>query len=487
MPADEPHPLSRRRSGILLHLSSLPGPGAGGTLGPAAEHFIDFLVAGGFSVWQVLPLGPPHRDRSPYLAQSAFALDPALLSLEQLRADGWLGQRTGAGISVVAGRRALREPVLRAAPHLARDFEAFRSQADAWLRDYAMFCVIRNSATDTPWWQWPEPLRDRDENALRQMGAKYGDALEEVAFEQFLLDAQWRRLRSRAREQGVDLFGDLPLFVAQDSVDVWANRHLFKLDQWGRPQVVAGVPPDYFSATGQRWGNPQYDWDVHRQTGFEWWTRRVAHEIDRFDLLRIDHFRGLDAVWEIPAEADTALQGRWVQVPGEALLGSLKRRLGPLPLVAEDLGLISAAVLQLRDEFHLPGMRILQFAFDGGAANPYLPHNLVPNSVVYTGTHDNDTLRGWWDSLAPHQQQHVADYLGCGLDRLPRELVKTALASVSVLSVVPMQDLLGLGADARMNLPGVAEGNWRWRFTWDQVPPDLSAQSLVLNTRYGRF
>jgi 4-alpha-glucanotransferase len=485
--ASETQPLSRRRSGVLLHLSSLPGPGLGGTLGSAAEHFIEFLVAGGFSVWQVLPLGPPHHDRSPYLAQSAFALDPALLSLEQMYADGWLDQRIDEGTSTIAGRRALRDAVLRAAPHLAGEFDAFRSRAAHWLTDYAMFCVIRNTVAGIPWWQWPEPLRDRDDDALRKIGAENAAALEEVAFEQFLLDAQWRRLRSRAGERGVELFGDLPLFVAQDSADVWANRSLFKLDEWGQPQVVAGVPPDYFSATGQRWGNPQYDWEVHRKTGFEWWTRRVAHEIDRFDLLRIDHFRGLDAVWEIPAESDTALQGCWVQVPGEALLSSLKRSLGPLPLVAEDLGLISAAVLRLRDDFHLPGMRILQFAFDGGAANPYLPHNLVPDSVVYTGTHDNDTLRGWWESLAPHQQQNVADYLGCGLGRLPQELVRTAFASVSLLSIVPMQDLLDLGADARMNLPGMAEGNWRWRFTWDQVPSDLSAQSLVLNTRYGRF
>jgi 4-alpha-glucanotransferase len=444
-------------------------------------------VVGGFTVWQTLPLGPPHEDASPYRAQSAFAMDPRLLSIPGLNEDGWVsGDAAPAGAGRV-GSRTLRERVMAARPELAEEFEAYRLATTDWLPDFSLFCAIRASCAGAAWWTWPVPLRDRGPEAMDAFRVAHVDAIADLEFEQYLLDTQWRKLRAQAHERGVVLFGDLPLFVAQDSADVWAHRELFKLDQTGQPRVVAGVPPDYFSATGQRWGNPQFDWKAHERQGFKWWRRRLEHDLTRFDLVRLDHFRGLESVWEIPADSETALTGDWIDVPGAALLKSLKQSLGSLPLVAEDLGMITPEVTRLRDAFDLPGMKILQFAFGGDADNPYLPHNLTANSVTYTGTHDNDTLSGWWASLAAHQQHDVLDYLGCGRQRMPGHLIRTALASVSRIAILPMQDLLGLDSTARMNVPGMlAEGNWRWRFDWSQVPQGLSAEMGHWNRRYGR-
>ena len=480
--------LDRRRAGVLLHPTSLPGPGEQGRIGAAAHHFLDWLHAGGLTVWQVLPLAPVHADRSPYHALSTHAGEPALVSRAAAAAEG-LGPEADDGAPPDADW--LDEAWARfeggAPAPLRAAWEDFLRAARPWLEDWALFQALREAEGGAPWWAWPAPLRDREPGALRAARRAHRRALARHRYAQFLFARQWQAVRAAARTRGILLFGDLPLFVALDSVDVWAHRHLFALDAAGRPRKVAGVPPDYFSETGQLWGNPLYDWEAMARERFRWWVERVRVQLGRFDLLRIDHFRGLEACWEIPADARDARSGRWAPAPGARLLARLRRTLGTLPLVAEDLGVITPAVEALRERFGLPGMRVLQFAFGGDAANPHLPHNHVPNAVVYTGTHDNDTTCGWHAALDAGTRAHLDAYLGGPAEPMPWPLVRAAFASVARLAVIPMQDLLGLGSEARMNRPGRAEGNWRWRFQWEQVPPDLAERVRGIAVLYGRL
>jgi len=485
--------LAQRRTGVLLHPSSLPSTNEHGDLGHDAYRFVEFLAASGVTVWQVLPLGPTHPDGSPYQCLSVHAGDPQLICLDWLVDRGWLDRKSiPAKLNASARRDCLARAFLGFQQHgkakAQQDFEDFKRAKHDWLDDYALFQVIRTQQKSNGWLAWPVALRDREPGHLAQFITQHNEALEEERFIQYVFFCQWLELRDYAHQHGVLLFGDMPIFVAHDSADVWANRDNFQLDKTGQSTVVAGVPPDYFSATGQRWGNPHYDWARMQADGFAWWLGRMHTQLDLFDLIRIDHFRGFEAYWEVAATAKTAEGGHWVKAPGEALLQRLYDEFHELPLVAEDLGIITPEVEALRDQFHLPGMKILQFAFGSGPENPYLPHNCVPNSVIYTGTHDNDTTLGWYESCDPAVRDALDDYLACraGAD-MPWPLIRTALASVCRLAVLPMQDLLELDSRHRMNIPGTSEGNWQWGFDWTQLPVDLAERLRHLNSVYGRI
>ncbi|MFO1399601.1 MAG: 4-alpha-glucanotransferase [Steroidobacteraceae bacterium] len=448
--------LERRRAGVLLHPTALAGEH--GALGAAARATIDWLAAAGYSVWQVLPLGPTGADGSPYWARSDHAGNPALID--------W---------------REAPDPQAE-----GDDYGRFRAHAAPWLEDYALFEALAESHGGAAWWDWPAGERDREPGALAAARAALGARIEQRRREQWIFERQWNALRSHARERGVLLFGDLPIYVAPDSAATWADRAQFQLDERGRPSALAGVPPDYFSADGQLWGNPLYDWEQARRDGFAFWRARVARQLERFDLVRVDHFRGLAAHWAVPAGAASAREGRWVPTPGPELLAALRGGAGTLPLVAEDLGLITPDVEALRRDFDLPGMRVLQFGFDGSSGNPHLPHNYVRHTVAYTGTHDNDTTLGWYRSLDAATAARVDDYLGCRPADLPLALVRAVLASVAALAIVPVADVLGLGSEARFNTPGTVGGNWRWRMAPGALAPELAQRHAQLNRQYGR-
>jgi len=475
------NPLTQRRAGVLLHPTSLPGKRDHGDLGQGARRFIDFLQAAGMIVWQMLPLGPTHADRSPYQCLSVHAGNRALISLDDLVAKDWLNAAT-------AGNRLFDERLKQARSGFERlaiqadktAYAEFRTTQACWLEDYALYQAIRETQNALSWYRWPAPLRDRDPAALESFRAEQAGLIEQVCFEQFLFFMQWSALRDYAHRHGVLLFGDVPIYVAHDSADVWANRELFTLDDAGKLEVVAGVPPDYFSETGQLWGNPLYRWDKIRKLDYRWWLDRFRTQLALFDLLRLDHFRGFEKYWEIPATAGTAVDGRWVEGPGEALFARLQQDFGELPLVAEDLGIITPEVDALRLGLGFPGMKILQFAFDGGDDNPYLPQNHELLSVVYTGTHDNDTTLGWYRQLDDAGREKVQEYMPADTTAMPLAMIKTALESTSCLAIIPLQDLLGLGSNARMNTPGTSTDNWSWRFTWEQVSPELAQQLHAL-------
>ena len=458
--------LDRKRAGILLHPTSLPS----GKLGDDARRFIDFLAGSGASVWQMLPLAPTHRDGSPYHCLSVHALNPLLLSMERL-ADyaGPVATPIERDQYLDKALTRLRRP--KAAAQRSA-FENFCATQAYWLEDFALYCVLRARYKGRPWWKWPTDVRDRELSTLDAAAGELTEALARTRLEQFLVAGEFSDLRAYAHAHGVRLFGDMPIFVAQDSADVWTHRAYFKLDAHGQPSVVAGVPPDYFSANGQRWGNPHYDWEAMQADGFRWWQDRLATELQRFDLIRIDHFRGFEASWEIPATEPTAIHGRWVAVPGDALFTALRQRFGDLPLVAEDLGIITPEVTALRRRHGLPGMLVLQFAFDGGPDNPYLPQHHMEDAVVYTGTHDNDTSLSWFKSLTEAAQRRVLETLKTN-EPMPRALVQAALNSVARLAMIPMQDILELGAGQRMNTPGTTQGNWKWRFRWERLSAPL--------------
>ncbi len=478
-----PHPiLDQRRAGVLLHPTSLPA----GDFGADAYRFADFLAEAGLSVWQTLPLGPTHEDRSPYHCLSVHAIDPGFISFERLVSRGWPPPG-----DVREPRRAQLARVhdwfgIHADPAARAEWQAFAAAQTLWLEDYALYRALREEQQRAPWWRWPAPLRDRDPAALAAARQRLAESIALLRFEQYVAHRQWQELKAHAGGRGVRLFGDMPIFVAHDSAEVWAHRDCFRLDAAGQPLVVAGVPPDYFSAHGQRWGNPLYDWECARTNGFQWWLARLATEFSRFDLVRVDHFRGFQACWEIPAADATAANGRWVEVPGAELFDTLIRHFDSLPLVAEDLGHITPEVHALRARYGLPGMLVLQFAFDGGPDNPYLPHNHPANSVVYTGTHDNDTTRAWFESLPPERQRRVTDYLGLPGEAMPWPLVRAALASVARLAILPMQDILGLGRGQRSNTPGTTGGNWQWRFNWDELTEATVTKLRRLVEMYGR-
>ncbi len=480
------HPVSeRRRCGILLPVTALPESPGNGDL-DAAPRFIDWLVSVGASVWQLLPMGPPHVDRSPYLCLSAHAGDPALIGLQWLREQGWCGTVPPTGNR----RQYLNMAYQHFSNHpkfdVQQEYQHFVETTHHWLDDYALFIVLRQHHEKRAWIDWPAPLRHREPAAMARARAQWSAILDEIKFTQFLFFKQWGEIRNYAQQSGLLLFGDMPLFVAHDSADVWANRHYFQLEEDGHAAVVAGVPPDYFSATGQRWGNPHYRWSAMQADNFLWWTKRMETQLNMYDLVRLDHFRGLQAAWEIPAHSTSAEQGAWQEAPGAELLHCLENNFANLPLVAEDLGLITPNVVALREQFNLPGMGVLQFAFDGGADNPYLPHNLHKNCVLYTGTHDNDTSLAWFQALTNKQRLRVLTYLRCETKDMPLELLATALASVAQWAILPLQDVLRLGAGHRINIPSTSVGNWRWRFEWRQLTTQLTDDLRTLNALYGR-
>lgn len=429
------------RAGLLLHPTSLPS----GTLADAGR-WLDFMQAAGFGVWQMLPLGIPLTGLSPYQCASAFAVNPALFPETQVD---------------------------------MRRFAGWRNRQRHWLDDYARFMIIKGEHGGASWTDWPVPLRDRDMQALAAFDVAHADKLKAVMVEQYRAAIHWQRIREAAAERGIQLFGDMPIFVAHDSADVWARRDLFLLDGDGQPTVVTGVPPDYFSETGQRWGNPHYNWEAMQADGFAWWRARLATHFEWFDLVRIDHFRGLAAAWMIPGHESTAIHGEWVPAPGAALLQAIADEMGELPLVAEDLGIITPDVTELRHRFGLPGMAVLQFAFDHHADNPHKPENVHPDTVYYTGTHDNDTTLGWWRALPDETRRQVMQTLRLeDPDAVLEAMMATVLESRAALAILPLQDVLHLGSEARMNTPGTDNGNWAWRFDWASLQPDLAPRLL---------
>ncbi len=493
--------LSQRRSGILLHPTSLPGSQAVGSLGREAYQFIDFLIAAGQSVWQLLPLGPTGFGNCPYSSFSAFAGNPLLINLEILAEAGDLDQTfpqevhsefasadydTAVKQQLPLLQQASRNFKTGANAQRRQDFADFCARQSWWLDDYALFEAIRRERNFAPWQDWPQPLRQRETEALQQEAARLQEAIFEQQYLQFVFFEQWFALKKYANSKGVYIYGDLPIFVAENSADLWAHREQYLLDDHDRPTVVAGVPPDYFSKTGQRWGNPLYNWEKMAADGYAWWLSRFQWNFSSFDLVRVDHFRGFSACWTIPADQPTAEHGYWVETPGRQLFSTLLNTQGKLPIVAEDLGIITPDVEQLRDEFEFPGMKILQFAFDSDANNPYLPHNHVPNSVIYTGTHDNNTSLGWWDHLEPAARQRIADYLLQEQAQMPWLLVQTALASVARLAIIPLQDILSLTEEHRMNTPGTAENNWQWRYRSAELTPAIADRLKQASHLYGR-
>jgi 4-alpha-glucanotransferase len=473
----------QRQAGVLLHLTSLPGD-RGGNLGADAYRFVDFLVAAGFRVWQMLPVNPVGVDGSPYQSNSAFAGNADLIDVDYLMAQGWLEDVQGDLCQSVWA--AWQGFCRMARPDEMSDFADFIARQTYWLEDFVLYKALHQEF-DLPWWAWPQELRDRDEKAMDLARARFADQLTCFRFEQYLFFRQWRGLKAYANERGVRLFGDIPIFVAHDSAEVWSRPHLFELDEEGQPTLVAGVPPDYFSATGQRWGNPLYRWDVMLLDDYAFWEHRIKTQHELFDLIRIDHFRGFESYWAIPASEEVAINGTWMPGPGEAFFQRLHEKLGPVDLVAEDLGVITDEVRALKKALGLPGMKILQFAFSRDADNPYLPYNHEPCSVVYTGTHDNDTTLGWYQSLDSGDRGWVDDYLGQPSETMPWPLIRQALGSRSQLAVLPMQDLLGLDGTHRMNMPGTVEGNWSWCFQWVEMPADLVDRLRHLLGLYGRL
>jgi 4-alpha-glucanotransferase len=467
-------------------VTSLPGPLSHGVLGDDATRFVDLIAAAGFTVWQTLPVGPVDQTLSPYQMKSVHAGNPGLVDPAPFMQRGWLAELpadASCGTWLAEAWTAFHR---MANPSDRQQFDAYVQHNRGWLLPYTIFEYHRRKFARAPWWEWPAEVRDRDPKTLTRMLGAARDALRGIAFEQYAFDRQWQRLREYAHSKGVLLFGDLPFYVDLDSVEVWWNRRLFRVDEFGRAEAVAGVPPDYFNADGQLWGNPLYAWEAMRADGFRWWVERVRGQLRRFDLLRLDHFRALESYWEVPAGAASAREGRWQRAPGDELLQALRQELGAVPLVAEDLGIITDEVRALRDRHALPGMLVLQFAFDGSPQNPYLPANHVENAVVYTGTHDNDTTRGWYENLDAGARTRVDSVLASTPGDMPGALIRAAYASPARLAVLPMQDLLALGSAARMNVPGTTAGNWQWRFGWEQVDPQLAERCHRLAVMSGR-
>jgi 4-alpha-glucanotransferase len=491
------NPLANRSGGVLLHPSSLPGGGYCGDFGSQARRFIDLIADAGLKIWQVLPLGPTHPDGCPYQSFSVHAGNPNLIDLFWLVDQGWLshddairGQADGA-----CKRRALDTAFVAFAAQRVGDpdspivqrYQSFLQESVYWLEDYVRFHTFREAQGLTAWTSWPEGLRHHDPVACAARAAELAPRLEQLRFRQFVFDCQWHELCQYAHERGIALFGDMPIFVHLESADVWGHQALFDLDADGMPATLTGVPPDYFSEEGQLWGNPQYNWQRLLDTGFEWWLQRFASAWRQFDIARIDHFRALEAFWEIPANAVSAREGHWVQAPGAELLQVVRRQFPELCLVAENLGSISVEVEQLRQQFSLPGMVILQFAFDGNPENPYLCHRHAREDIVYTGTHDNNTTLGWFNTLDGGLRRRIYGYFGNPTEVMPWMLIHQAMASVANTAIIPWQDFLGLDGQHRMNTPGTTEGNWTWRFDWSQVSPDLAPRVRELLAECSRL
>lgn len=463
-----------RSAGVLLHPTSLPGVYGIGDVGNHLLSFLDWAANAGLTVWQVLPLNPPGYGYSPYGCLSSFAGNPLLISPERLLHESLLEPPDVANLPQFPDDRVeydrvaeLKFGLLRIALKRFTDRAAFDEFCNApeqrgWLDDYALFMSLKERAKGRPWWEWDAALLRREPAALNKARAELSEDIEFWRFTQFLFFRQWGDVREAARARGITIVGDLPIYVAWDSADVWAHRELFELDEAGHPTVVAGVPPDYFSVTGQRWGNPLYRWDALHATRYRWWIERVKTNLRFADVVRLDHFRGFSEYWEIPAAEETAIHGRWMPGPGSALFDAIRAELGDLPLIAEDLGFITEDVHELRRAIDVPGMKVLQFGF-AQTDSPHLPHRFEPRTVVYTGTHDNDTARGWFDTAPEPERELAADYLGCGQTDVAWGLIRAAFTSVAEVAIVPVQDILGLGSEARMNRPGAQHDNWSWR------------------------
>jgi len=494
-----------RSGGILLHPTSLPGPYGIGDLGLQAYRFVDWLAATGCTLWQVLPLGPTGYGDSPYQCFSAFAGNPYLISFAALIEDGLL---TEADVAVMPDFNASRvdygqlipwklellqkvfSRVSAAEETLRQEFKQFRTENAAWLDDFALFMSIKEANGGGAWSGWDESLRKRKPAVMEKARADHAEDVLRYSFYQFLFFRQWNKLRAYANERGIRIIGDIPIFIAYDSADAWANPNLFFLDEESLPTVVAGVPPDYFSATGQLWGNPLYHWPAHKESGYAWWLKRFRSVFQFVDVVRLDHFRGFAGYYEIPYGAPTAEKGQWLTGPGKDFFATVSRELsgsgnGSLPIIAEDLGVITPDVVELREGFNLPGMKILQFGFSG-ADNPFLPHNYSANCVAYTGTHDNDTARGWFDSAPPEERNFALRYLDSDGTDFAWDLIRSVWSSVAVYAVTPMQDVLGLGTEARMNYPSRLGGNWEWRMKEEDLSPALAERLREFNELYLR-
>ncbi len=480
---------TKRKSGVLLHPTSLPEYKQIGCLGKHAYRFIDTLHACGQQVWQMLPIGPTHADGSPYQPLSAFATNRDFIDLEQLVDSGWLlhseitPSNTHSHCLSIAFDRFRK----KLSAEQDKAYRAFIEEEKYWLVDYALFIVVRSKNDGRSWLDWLPEFRDRNVKALQQFSAQYTNELNAIYFEQFIFAQQWQKLKSYAQDRNIQLFGDMPIFVAQDSAEVWAKRHYFDVEADGTPRFVAGVPPDYFSETGQRWGNPHYAWQTMQEDGFEWWVERCANELKHFDFIRIDHFRGFEAYWKIPADCDTAIDGYWEKAPGAELFAVLSEQFPQRPFVAEDLGVITDEVVVLRKQFDLPGMGVLQFAYDGSASNPHLPINYDPLTVAYTGTHDNDTTVGWFELLDETTLSHVAEYIETDRRDMPWPLIQTVMESPAFMAILPLQDIMMLDSEHRMNTPGTTEGNWQWSFEWNMLTDTQCAKLLHATRHSGRF
>ncbi|MBI5945183.1 MAG: 4-alpha-glucanotransferase [Chloroflexi bacterium] len=495
----------KRSSGILLHPSSLPSPYGIGDLGPQAYHFVNWLASTGCKLWQVLPLGPTGYGDSPYQCFSAFAGNPYLISPDDLHEDGLLTQddlngmkdlpasHVDFGLFIPRKLSLLQQAFSNYRSHpenLRPAFDNFCAENSAWLDDYTLFMALKEANGGGSWVGWPEPLRTRKKAALRKAQNELAETVTRYAFYQFIFFRQWNKLRAYANERAIQIIGDIPIFVSYDSSDVWAHPELFFMDKQGNPTVVAGVPPDGFSATGQLWGNPLYNWKIHKKDGYAWWLSRVRASLQVFDILRFDHFRGFAGYYEIPADHKTAEFGRWVTGPGADLFSAIDENLSGahgtgLPIIAEDLGLVTPDVIELLEAFNLPGMKVLQFGFSG-PDNPFLPHNYVPNCVAYTGTHDNNTARGWLESAEPHEREFAQRYLRVDGSDFAWDLIRAVWGSVADIAITPMQDLLNCGAEARMNFPSRLGGNWHWRITESDLREDLAGKIREMNWLFNR-
>ncbi|KAE9608740.1 hypothetical protein Lal_00020610 [Lupinus albus] len=502
----KPDPLLRRRAGILLHPTSFPGPYGIGDFGHEAFRFIDWLHYSGCSLWQVLPLVPPDGAGSPYSSQDANCGNTLLISLEHLVEDGLLEKHElpqpidaeQVNFSVVAD---LKNPLISKAAkrlissegELKKQLENFRRDPtiSSWLEDAAYFAAIDDSLNTIGWYNWPEPLRNRHLVALEDICQQKRDFIDVFIAQQFLFQRQWQKVRNYAQSRGVSIMGDMPIYVGYHSADVWANKNQFLLNRKGFPLLVSGVPPDAFSDTGQLWGSPLYDWNAMEKEGYSWWIRRLRRAQDLYDEFRIDHFRGFAGFWAVPYEAKVAMVGKWKVGPGLSFFDAIFRAIGRINIIAEDLGVITEDVVQLRKSIGAPGMAVLQFGFGGDAGNPHLPHNQECNQVVYTGTHDNDTIKGWWEALKAEEKSNVLSYLSLTeKDDISWALIQTALASVAQTAIIPMQDVLGLGSSARMNTPATQFGNWGWRIassvSFDSLEKEADRLKEMLSM-YGRL
>jgi 4-alpha-glucanotransferase len=489
-----------RCAGIVLHPTSLPGPGGIGSIGADARRFIDFLFQSGIRLWQILPIGPTGYGDSPYSGHSAFAGNPALIDLESLYENGWIGRGALARMDSSGGRDVDYGTVVPAKMAVLRQayerfsggresegwFTDYVDENDAWLEDYSLFMALKGEHHGASWEHWETELRRREPRALALAAGRLHDEIQLHRFTQAVFARQWADLKQHAHRRQVSIVGDMPIFVAYDSADVWSHQDEFRLDADGLPEFVAGVPPDYFSPTGQLWGNPQYRWDAMDATGFHWWVQRFRALMTLVDVVRLDHFRGFSAAWWVPYGRETAEVGEWVPSPGRKLFEAVQAELGKIPIIAEDLGVITPDVVKLRHHFRWPGMKILQFAFGTDATNASLPHNVDRNTCVYTGTHDNDTTVGWYRSIDTREQAHVRQYIGTNVRDIGWQLMRLAFSSVADMALIPMQDVLRLGTEARMNTPGTVANNWRWRFDWQDIKEGDVAGLRTLTETYGR-